>query len=255
MATFYGVNNSDPTVRNISGIVADSSLRLYFDAGRTASYPGTGYTWSDLSGNGSTITFYKEGGATYSSYQAGPPVFDTSRMGEFIFDGVNDWAKLSADFTGGSTQTFSAWVKFTGAGTMGLLSHYSGGPVNVCYQVSGGKMSYYYYTSSWQTATGITSVNTGTWKHLTWTKNGTAMVMYINGASDLSTTLTGDIGGNFGCVGTNWGPGNSVSYGAGTDTYGMVFGGSIGMVMYYNKALTAAEVLQNYNATKSRFGL
>jgi len=242
MSTFYGLNNSDATIRNISSIVSDSSLRLYLDAGRTASYPGTGYTWNDLSGNGTNVNFYKEGGSTYTSFQSGPPVFTTTRMGEFTFDGVNDWGKFSG-FSGGSTQSFSVWVKFTSAGTQGLLSHCSGGPVNVGYQLYGGKMSYYYYTSSWQNAVGTTAVNTGVWKNLTWTKNGTAMTMYINGVSDASMTLTGDVGGNFACIATLWGPCNSDSYGAGTDTYGTQFNGTMGMLMYYTKTLSAAEVL------------
>jgi hypothetical protein len=253
MSTFYGVNNQDSSTKIVSNIVTDN-LRMYLDAGRSASYPGTGYTWTDLSGNGTNVTFYKEGGSTYTSYQAGPPAYTTSRSGEFTFDGTNDWGKFSG-FTGGSAQSFSVWIKFTNGGTMGLLSHCNGAPVNVGYQVTSGKMSYQYYTSSWQIATGTTAVNTGAWKNLTWTKNGTAMIMYINGVSDYSVTLTGDVGGNFACIGSLWGPCNSDSYGAGVDTYGTQFNGSMGMLMYYTKTLTAAEVLQNYNATKSRFGL
>lgn len=255
MGINYGINNEDVNIAKTGSFVNDSSLKLYFDAGKTASYPQTGPTWFDLSGNGNNITLYKEGGSTFTAYSPGPPTFTTERLGEFTFDGVNDWGKISTGFSGGSSQSFSVWVKVTASGTLGLLSHYSGGPVNVAYQLYGGKMSYYYYTSSWQIATGSTLVNDGVWKNLTWTKNGTAMIMYINGVSDYSVTLTGDVGGNFGCIASNWGPGNSTSYGAGTDSYGTVFNGKMGILMYYTKTLTASEVLQNYNATKSRFGL
>lgn len=253
MSTFYGVNNNDSSVRALSNIVTDS-LRLYLDAGRNSSYPQSGSTWYDLSGNGTNVTFYKEGGTTYTTYNPGPPTFTTTRLGEFTFDGVNDWGKFTA-FSSTTAFTVSAWINTTSSGDIGLLSHCSGGPVGETYGLNAGKMYHMYYTTSWQTATGTTSVNTGTWKNIVFARNGTAMVMYINGAQDYSTTLTGSTTSLVNCIGTRWGPCNSDSYGAGTDTYGTVFNGKVAILMIHTKQLSATEVLQNYNSTKSRFGL
>jgi hypothetical protein len=254
MSTYFGPDNSSDTTANINGLVT-SNLRLYLDAGRQSSYPKNGSTWYDLSGNSTNIVFYKEGGTTFSSFSPGPPTFSTNNLGEFTFDGVNDWGKFSSNFSGGSAQSFSVWVKFSSTSQMGLFSHYSGGPVNVGYQVKTGKMSYIYYVTSWQEITASTNVNSNTWVNLTWTKSGTSMIMYVNGVSDFTTTLVGDVGGNFGCIASNWGPGNSESYGAGTDSYGTVFNGSLAVLLFYTKQLSSTEVLQNYNCLRRRFGL
>ena len=255
MANYFGVNNQDPSniSAGLSGIVTDN-LRLFLDAGRLASYPKTGSTWLDLSGNSTNITLYKEGGSTYTSFSPGPPNFSVERTGEFVFDGVNDWGKFNS-FSTTSAFSFNAWIKFTGTNDMGLLSNCSGGPVGESYGVYNGKMQYWYYTSSWQSATGTTNVNTGNWVNITFTKSGTSMVMYINGSQDATITLTGNVTSLLSCICSKWGPCNSDSYGVGTDSYGSVFNGTVGILMAYTKQLSSTEVLRNYNNLRKRFGL
>lgn len=256
MSTAYGTDNSLPvpvTSSNISNIVVDQ-LRLYYDTGRTYSYPGIGYNFYDLSGNNTTVTLYNSGGSTYSTVTPGAPTFTRDRSGEFLFDGTNDWGKFNA-FNSTTAFSVSAWCKTTASNDMGLLSHCSGGPVGESYGINNGKMQYWYYTSSWQTATGTTSVNDGSWKNIVFAKNGTNMVMYINGVQDYTTTLTGSVTSSLACICSKWGPCSSDSYGAGTDSYGSVFNGTFAILMVHTKQLSSTEVLQNYNNLKRRFGL
>jgi hypothetical protein len=200
------------------------------------------------------VTLYNAGGTTYTSNPAGAPSYVASSGGIFNFDGTNDWGKFS-QITAGSSITVCMWLKTSGAGGGGLLSHCSGGPVNLGYQISGGKMSYQYYTTSWQVATGNASITDNAWKYCVWAKSGTSMLMYINGVLDATLTLTGDVSGPLCCIASLWGPCNSDSYGAGTDGYGSVYSGNMAMVSIYNYAFSIADVLQNYTATRGRFGL
>jgi hypothetical protein len=255
MASYFGPNNATSTTTvdnlNINGIVT-SNLRLYLDAGRSLSFPQTGSTWNDISGNGTNVTMYNLGGTTYSANPAGSPEYTQQNGGALLFNGSTNFGKFSTIV---STSAFSvcAWVNFTNGGDMGILSHCNGGPVGESYGVSGGKMYYMYYTSSWQSATGTSSVNTGSWKNIVFAKNGTNMVMYINGVQDYTTTLTGSVTSSLASIGSKWGPCNSDSYGAGSDSYGSVFNGFMAVVMVYTKQLSAGEVSQNYNALKGRF--
>lgn len=255
MAIHYSSNNNTAvpvTISNVNNIVTDQ-LRLYYDAGRTYSYPGTGPILYDLSGNGTNVTLYSLGGTTYSTTSPSPPSFTTDRRGELGFDGINDWGKFT-QFNSTSAFSVSAWFKTTASNHMGFLSHCSGGPVGESWGIINGKMYYLYYSGSWLSATGTSNVNDGTWKNIVFAKNGTNMVMYINGVQDFTTTLSANVTSAIACICSSWGPCNSDSYGAGTDSYGTVFNGTFGALMVHTKQLSSAEVLQNYNNLKRRFG-
>lgn len=239
------------TIANVNGIIVDN-LKAYYDAGRTYSYPSTGNKWVDLSGNGNDVTFYNAGGATYTANAPGAPTFTTTRTGEFVFDGTNDWGKFTA-YTSTANFSLSVWLKMTSAGDCGLLSHCSGGPVGEAYNINNGKMTYWYYSSAWYTVAGPTSVNDGNWKNITYTRSGTTMKMYINNTLDYTTTLVANVQSSLACIGSRWGPCASDSYGAGTDTYGTVFNGTIGAMLIYTKELSAAEIAQNFNSLRTRF--
>jgi hypothetical protein len=230
-----------------------TGLTMYIDVNvHNSYYPGSGSTWNDLAGS-FNVTLYNAGGSTYTSNAPGAPTFSTGAGGFFTFDGSNDWGKFT-QFTAQSNISVGAWVKTTSGG--GIMSHCSGGPVNLAYWINGGKMAYYYYTNAWQLFTGNATVNDGNWRFLMWTKSGTSFRTYVDGVLDASTTLVGDVTGPLNAICTNWGPCDPDSYGAGTSSYGSVFNGSVGSIMVYNGTqLTAAQVLQNYYGTKNRFNL
>lgn len=85
--------------------IVTTDLQLYLDAGITASYPGTGTTWNDLSGNGVNLTLTN--GPTWSS----------SDGGYFLFDGTNDflsnWTYGSSIFSS-SQFTYQAVLNYSG---------------------------------------------------------------------------------------------------------------------------------------------
>lgn len=256
MSVYAGPNVKINNITNVNGIVTDQ-LILFYDAARSFSYSGSGAIWRDLSGNGRNATLYNSGGTTYSTNPAGAPTYTTNSLGVFTFDGTNDWGKFSPEFNATSNMTVTAWIKTssTQLNNQGILSHCSGGPVGLVYGVSNGKILYYYYTTSWQTALSSASVNDGTWKNIVWAKSGTSLKMYINGVLDTTVTLTGSVTPLLNCIGTAWGPCNSdsVAYGPGSDNYAQVFSGSIAAIMVHTKELSQSEITQNFNNTKRRY--
>ena len=242
MATLYGAN------------VVRDGLVLHLDAANVKSYPGSGTTWYDLSGNNRHITFYSSGGTTYDSLSPSAPNTTIENVRQFNFDGVNDWGYFNDQFVLPSSCTVSAWVKLTDSGVNGLFSHCSGGPVGVRFGITSGKLQYYYYSGGWLEKNSISTVNDGNWKYITFAKNTTELKMYINSVLD-STYTVPEQSFNMRCIGSGWGPCNSDSYGAGTDNYSQVFAGTIGEFITYSKQLSVEEIQQNFNATRGRFGI
>lgn len=256
MSVYAGPNNNvmlPITTINPNGLVVNQ-LQLYYDLTRDFTYSGTGSVIKDLSGNGRDATMYNAGGSTYSLNPAGAPTFIKNRSGEFTFDG-NDFGKFS-QISAGSNITVSVWCKTTNSDREnGIVSHCSGGPVGIVYQIFANKMQYKYYDAMWSSVSSTATVNDGNWKNLVWAKSGSSLEMYINGVQDSVHTLTRDQTSLLVSFGSGWGPCNSDSYGAGTDGYSQCFIGSIGMLMIHSTQLTSAQINVNYNATRSRYGI
>jgi hypothetical protein len=229
-------------------IVTDG-LVLYLDAANTKSYVSGSTTWNDISRGGNNGTLVN--GPTFSSLNGG----------SIVFDGVDDYV---TDI--GTTSTFSfmqntgvftinTWVKpnvlgtamyFIGNndGTTGGKGFFLGKLSNnrfnftLTYGVSG------QYIINFQLANYYTDTN---WVNVTISSNGLNAIAYKNGtrfgtSNNITILSTGDSTRNLSIGRVNNSPGTNWS-------------GSIAQTSIYNKALTAQEILQNYNATKSRFGL
>jgi hypothetical protein len=106
-------------------------------------------------------------------------------------------------------------------------------------QISGG----FYDGSSFTNPTAV-DVSTNVWYHLTYTWDGTTIRLYVSGASTASdaTGRTATSSGQVYRIGRSY-DGGSTSY----------ITGEIGQVLIYNRAITGAEALQNYNATSATF--
>lgn len=238
---------------NVNGL-AISDLQLYYDLNRSFSYNGAGAIIKDLSGNGRDCTLYNSAGSTYSTNPPGAPTYTKQRTGEFQFDG-NDFGKFPI-ITAGSSITVSVWCKTTNSNREnGIISHCNGGPVNLGYSIANNKMKYWYYDNTWRTIVSTTSVNDGNWKNLVWAKSGTSMLLYINNILDSTHTLNSSVTGSLVSLGSLWGPCMTDSYPPGSDGYSQCFIGSIGMVAIHSRQLTEAEIGQNFNATRSRYGI
>lgn len=228
-------------IESMPQIVPDN-LHFWLDANYHSSYPNTGTVWYDLSNNAKNFTTYANQVVTAISFNSNEPRY-------FTFNGTSNWAS-SAGVSLGTSATVSVWIKMTSTAQCGILGDCLQDRSFTGYDISNGKMRYWYeynYPST-QTVTGTTSVNTGTWKHLTWVKTGTSLVMYIDGVQDFSATLLINVTGFVNSIGTLWGPCNASPY------YTSLFNGQMANIMCYSVALSSTQVLQNYNAQKYRFG-
>ena len=231
--------------------IVTSGCVLALDAADKLSYPGSGTSWLDLSGNGNTGTL------------TNGPTFSAANQGSIVFNGSTHYVDISTLklFT---TTTFSLgfWIKvssFSSTVCSGVVS-------NQLYTIFGTTSLYQTYTNTFSTCiqTGATANTVGTiqqsgfsvntWYYYftvydgTQSTNATKLQLYLNA---VSYSLAYD--GTVPSVPYNNNTATRIGYGLNANY--QYFNGNIASVIYYNRALTATEILQNYNATKSRFGL
>ena len=220
--------------------INENGLVLFLDAANRLSYPGSGTAWSDLSGNSNTGTL------------TNGPTFSAGNMGSILFDGTNDYVDMgSSTYCNLINISVSVWVRVTSASGY-FLGRYNNTTVSngfiMYYDVASTKFAVDGRESS---ATYLSRPTTNTyplnnWYNVTWTKSANIWSIYINGSLDVSSSIgngTTPFSNNIMWIGAYLGNG---------DQY--YSGGNISNVQIYNRVLTAAEVLQNYKATKSRFG-
>jgi len=230
---------------NYSPKVVTDGLVLYLDAANTKSYPGSGITWTDLSRSG-------------NSSELKGPTFNSGNGGSIVFDGTNDFVEIQNQIQFDQTDPFtlSSWVKSSNVSNELIINNenilYTGYRlnINVNANIEIGLRSSISDDIAIET---LNSINANTWYHIVGTYDGTSnvsgMKIYINGVEEdtntISNTLTSSTLSN---QRTLLGirrlspPPNPLR-------------GNIANVQIYNRALSAQEVLQNYNATKTRFGL
>jgi hypothetical protein len=189
--------------------------------------------WTDLSGNSNTGTLTN--GPTYSS----------ANGGSVSFDGTNDYVDVPnalSSISSSNSHTFSFWFNADNLSTDKIP--FSSGLAGNYYIQLTSSVFYVQIGSSYRTYSFSTSTNT--WYNVCFVKNGIndAGDLYIN--SSLKSSYTGSIAST---------PSGLSSLFLGKYYSGYEFPGKIAQVQIYNKALTAAEVQQNFNALKSRFGL
>ena len=207
-------------------IVTDG-LVLCLDAGNPKSYPGSGTTWTDLSGNGNTGTLVN--GVGYNS----------GNLGSLVFDGSNDY--VNAPLTKTATCTFSCWARTTTVASNPML--FNAGPNGV-----GPDLFFYLGNIYWNTwdgagnpfATMPTSATNGNYHYYVVVNDASSNTKLYYDGNLLGTAAYRTAANN-----TNLTIGGNIS------TY--MWNGNISNFSVYNRALTAQEIQQNYNALKSRF--
>ena len=218
-------------------IVRDSSLVLELDAADKNSYSGSGTTWNDLSGN------------NYSGSLINGPTFSTSYNGTLVFNGSSDYVQMQGSVpisSQTSNITMEVFFYKTGTGTNRII-FYNG-------ISSGPTAGYGFGTASDTTILGVSFAGVGfsvsasgialnTWYHAVFTNTAAgANTLYINGVSVATSTGTYPAP----TVGST-----KLSDSSPTNC----FQGYIPIARLYHRILSATEVLQNYNAQKSRFNL
>ena len=218
------------TPTSISPIIIDG-LTLQLDAGNSLSYPGSGIIWTDLAGTENNIELVNS------------PTFTSGTPAYFTFNGSDQFGTGNSAVLSSTSYTKSVWFYLNGYNDNNLVSSDTGG--HFMY-MSGGTNIYCGHADwgNYLAFPSTTTINLNTWYNATLTFNTTdGMVLYINGTQD--NVYTDNKSGFPGDGSTN-----IATYGGGN-----LLNGRIAKVYCYNRSLTAAEVLQNYNADKSQFGL
>jgi len=241
------LQNYEAQKNRFTNSIVHQGLILNLDAGNPYSYAGAGTTWYDVSGNAINASAY------LTSY------YSTSYGGVLNFPGNSSYYNTSTVSTfnlGASSFSIEAWV-YLDAGTSSDNAYR--GIISL-----GTNSSNYVYISKWRsglysglyaqyvaggaTITGVYQANeynpVSRWSHVIATKSSNVLSFYVNGSlvysvNDLNRTCTG----------------NSSVFVAQAHAGVNSLNGNIGESRVYNIALSAAQVLQNYNATKGRFGL
>ena len=220
-----GVTYNPKTVTN--------GLVLALDAANVKSYPGSGTTWTDMSGQGNHGTL------------TNGPTYDANNKGTIVFDGVNDYVNIPnvlSSISGSNFHAFSFW--FNSSNTTADTIPFSSGLAGNYYIQLNSSVFYVQIGPSYRTYSLSTSINT--WYNVCFVKNGIndAGDLYIN--SSLKSSYTGSITST---------PSGLSSLFLGKYYSGYLFVGNIPQVSIYNRALSANEVLQNFNALRGRYGI
>jgi uncharacterized repeat protein (TIGR02543 family) len=238
--TFTVTVNRWPVIASPTTVT--SGLKISLDAGNSSSYSGSGTTWTDMSGNGKNGTWQQS------------PTFNSASGGSIAIGSSTSQYMLSSGLGATNVLTAEAWVKFNviPANDNCIISdRYTASFINysICFR-NDGKIygGYWNGTNGWVSSAGTTTPLINTWYHFAYTVSLSGStytsILYQNGVavgSPVTSTVSPNSSNLGFLVGTNWR----------ADT--TVVNGDIAIVRVYGRALTAAEVVQNYNAQGLRF--
>ena len=221
-------------------IVTDG-LVFYVDAANKVSYPGSGTTWTDLAGsNDGTLT--------------NGPTFDSGNGGSIVLDGSNDYVSIPpTNFNTVLTNTITLETFINISNTSGYQL-IGGGQDNTLYRYTAAfnwnqsgqsKLGFDLEAASGQVRLLSSSTYTSNnWLHLVGTYDGSTAKFYVNNIlEDTDSGTSGNVNDFDGFI-----LGRDINLSA-----GRVFNGKMACYKVYNRALSASEVFQNYNALKNRF--
>jgi len=213
--------------------IVNDGLVLYLDAGNSKSYPGSGSTWTDLSGRNNNGTIENS------------PTYNIANKGAFTFNGttqrVNCGNSSSLQITSGSIAAWfnadsnnsnfrgiiakqNAWGLFVANNV--LVTYDWGAPATRSTNITVGNNTWNYVVMTFTETTGTPSNNA---------------IIYLNGNPVLTTTIKHS--------------NHSVVVYVGEANSNQYFSGKISNASIYNRVLSSSEILQNYNAFKGRFNL
>ena len=228
--------------------IIQDSLDAWFDAGIPESYPGSGSTWYDISGNDKDYTITLDTGGGFSATYGGLIDFGSGTTGSGAF-----YASASDSIfnVATSTATMSFWVRKKATSSNGsdifTMDRDDANGVRI-YMTPASSGSIYFSTNgqSDQLVAGTTFYQ-DIWYNIVCTLDSTEKKIYINGALDGSQTVAAttisrsgsceDSIGDLGCSASN----------------GYQFKGDFASAVFYRRALTADEVNQNFTVQRQRF--
>ena len=227
---------------NYSPKIVTNGLALCLDAGDLRSYAGSGTTWSDRSGNGNNVTLVN--GIGYNS----------SNRGSLVFDGINDYADFFAPNLGttttvemwckigtgyGSAKMFFGWNRYCVFTTSGHIGYNTGN--SDCYGVDVSDITALGVVNNW--AQYIFEMRSD----VSYTNNKIYINSILQNLANKAVVLEGSIHRNF-----NSGNGRISGWRLNAGYYMPM---NCASFRVYNRALSADEIKQNFEATRSRFGI
>ena len=215
--------------------IIKTGLVLHLDPKVAESYPGSGTSWYDLSGNGNHGTLING------------PGYNSANGGSIVFDGTNDYVNNSS-FSGHQTSagTISLWAyPTTTSGEFYAIA--AGGTTTYgasrAIRLWNGFWGAVNYGSSNEDFNNIVAADANTWVNIVYVWNGTNITYYKNAVSYSGTkNLLTPAGTTLNIGTTAW-------------SLAAFWPGRISNVYIYNRALTAQEIAHNFNATRDRYGI
>jgi hypothetical protein len=209
-----------------------NGLIFDLDAGNYRSYIGSGITaYSLVSGVGATLV--------------NGVGFGTTNKGYFIFDGSNDYIispSISNYSFGLNDFTISAWFKSSDKSRYSCIANFYGGSSDGIILYSNITNGYFRTWIGNFLTIGNIDITNGQWNNVVLKRSSGTCTQFVNGLQNITASASVNIG-NYNLKIGGIPPSNYYA------------NGSISQIQVYNRALTAQEILQNYNATKGRYGL
>jgi hypothetical protein len=224
-----------------------SGLVLYLDTANIKSYSGSGSTWTDLSVSRSSGSLtgsptYSEGSLSFNGSTQYATITPTSSFDLYCLEFwmYNNNAVPNGDGAIGGPSSYQSPVNFNSVGTYGInLGGWTGGATSEAFHIwsatAGGLMTYN------QVAAAVG------WHHVVFNWNSSTYDIWLDGTK--TTTYAHSSGGHAKLV-------NITSLRIGGDVAsGYYFNGRLPVVKCYNTQLTDAQVSQNFNAVRGRYGI
>jgi hypothetical protein len=227
-------------------IVTDGMV-LCLDAGNSKSYPGSGTTWTDLSGNGNNGTLISG------------PTFNSDNGGSIVLDGSNDYVSHttsdgdSLDLT--TEGTWGCWFNGTSiaVGSISSSADYliskntNGGSLDQQFSIAISTTEFVVAFHETFSNDGRYNFSNGIWYNMVGSYDSSTIKAYVNGVQVFEQSAVGLNATHK----ANFALGRRADGGSGT----FYFNGKIAQASVYNRALSAAEIQQNFNAHRGRFGI
>ena len=220
----------------VSSIVTDG-LQLYLDASNPASYPGSGTTWFDLSGNGNNGTMVNG-------------VVPLSNA--MYFDGVNDCVKINSIDITSTPFTISSWFNFVNTSNAPIIASWTIPYSFIIRVLNGGITVGLRNEENVDISDSSIIIYSGILTNIyyniavTYSQLTGTLHVYINGTLIF-------LGGNIVLPATVAASKNKI-YLARKEDSDTFAAGKENDIIFYNRAITNDEVIHNFNATKSKYG-
>ena len=238
--------NYEAQKSKFANTIVQQGLVLNLDAGNPFSYAGAGSVWYDVSGNSFNATLIKT------------PTYSSDNGGVLNWNGLDQYTTVPMSSTLRVTNiTQEVWVYLSSTADQVFIGMQYGTGSNNSFALwlSGGTFYFGVNTGGTFYQSSFSTPSIGIWYHLVHTYGGSSQSLYINGSligtysSAAAGNITYDVNNTKLAIGADF---NGTGYDTGPSLF---VNGKMPIVKIYNIALSAAQVLQNYNATKSRFGL